>query len=248
MDAVAGPADAYLAGSDVAQYSYANMMLVSDREACARPLDGTAPLADREGNARNISRKEKRCQQKQVVITLDSLLPDAFRSNPVKNCAGRRSLGNEGRSLHDVLVDAIQCLKAIRARDQTGGVRATHEAETGTDAGITTSDGETKPSQTEASAREVTPDMLRDGLLSSHSLAVIELEMPSWTVASLSPGAKVGTRIGLVQECGERLKVCGRGCTGVSQHYPLPFVQTTSYPKPSPPPLSRLPTSTSPPP
>ena len=75
MDAVAGPADAYLAGSDVAQYSYANMMLVSDREACARPLDGTAPLADREGNARNISRKEKRCQQKQVVITLDSVPP-----------------------------------------------------------------------------------------------------------------------------------------------------------------------------
>lgn len=74
----------------------------------------------------------------------------------------------------------------------------------------------------EASAREVTPEMIRGGLLSSRSLAVIELEMPSWTVRSLSPGAQVGTRLGLDLECGERVQVCASGCTGVSQRNPEP--------------------------
>jgi hypothetical protein len=32
---------------------------------------------------------------------------------------------------------------------------------------------------------------IRDGLMSSHSLAVMELDMPGWTVSSLNPAAKV---------------------------------------------------------
>ena len=126
--------------------------------------------------ARDILRhaeSQKRKRQKEVVIALDKLLPETYRSDPVKNCAGRRSLGMEGRSLQDVLVDTVKCLRAMRARDEAG------DADTGSPA--------TEDEHTPATVSGAT---IRDGLKSSHSLAVMELEMPSWTVLSLSPAAQ----------------------------------------------------------
>ena len=157
-------------GSDPALVSFADATLHQGQSCGSEEPEGS--------RARGICRKEKRQLQKQNVNTLDALLPDAFRSNPVKNCAGRRSMGSEGRSLHDVLVDTIQCLKSMRAHDQSVDANC----------GGPTIANEQTHAQTES--RQVTPEMMRDGLMSSRSLAVMELEMPSWTVISLNPAAK----------------------------------------------------------
>jgi hypothetical protein len=42
----------------------------------------------------------------------------------------------------------------------------------------------------EASATPLSPETIREGLMSSHSLGVMELEMPSWTVVSLNDAAR----------------------------------------------------------
>ena len=101
------------------------------------------------------------------------MLPDTYRSQRVRNGAGRRSLGVEGRSLQDVLVDTVKCLRAMRARDEGGDA----------DAGSPTNEDEQTPHLNGAT--------LSAGLMSSHSLAVMELDMPGWTVSSLNPAAKV---------------------------------------------------------
>ena len=164
----------YWSGSDPA--------LVSCADATHAQHQGQSALPEEpEGScARSICRKEKRHRQKQNVNTLDALLPEAFRRNPVKNCAGRRSMGTEGRSLHDVLVDTIQCLKSMKSH---------HESVHANCCGPTIANEHTH-AQTEASSREVSPETMRDGIMSSRSLAVMELEMPSWTVISLNPAAK----------------------------------------------------------
>jgi hypothetical protein len=51
---------------------------------------------------------------KRLVATLDSVLPTDFRSVPCPNGAGARSLGNAGRSSHDVLADAVRFVAAHR--------------------------------------------------------------------------------------------------------------------------------------
>jgi hypothetical protein len=51
---------------------------------------------------------------KRLVATLDSVLPTDFRSVPCPNGAGARSLGNAGRSAHDVLADAVRFVAARR--------------------------------------------------------------------------------------------------------------------------------------
>jgi hypothetical protein len=167
----------YWSGSDPA--------LVSCADATHAQHQGQSALPEEpEGScARSICRKEKRHRQKQNVNTLDALLPEAFRRNPVKNCAGRRSMGTEGRSLHDVLVDTIQCLKSMRAHDESV------DANCGGPGGPTIAN-EHSHAQTGASSRQVTPETMRDGIMSSRSLAVMELEMPSWTIISLNPAAR----------------------------------------------------------
>jgi len=69
-------------------------------------------------------------------------------------------------------------LKSMRAHDQSVDANC----------GGPTIANEHTHAQTES--RQVTPEMMRDGLMSSRSLAVMELEMPSWTVISLNPAAK----------------------------------------------------------
>ena len=154
------------AGSKRLLGSYAGAML-------AQPHNQSCDPEEPEGSSQGRHRDDaKRRRHKEFVKNLDALLPEAYRSIPVKNCAGRRSLGSEGRSLHDVLVDTIQCLKAMRPRGEAGGA------------------DEHTPAHSEALGREVSGAALRDGLMSSHSLAVMELEMPSWTITSLNPAAK----------------------------------------------------------
>jgi hypothetical protein len=117
---------------------------------------------------------QQRRRQKDLVVALDKLLPDTYHSDCVKDCGGRRSLGMEGRSLHDVLSDTTKCLRAMRTRDEGGDA----------DAGSPSTQDE--PTH----AGHLSSAAIRDGLMSSYSLAVMELEMPSWTVLSLNPAAK----------------------------------------------------------
>jgi len=51
---------------------------------------------------------------KRLVATLDSVLPTDFRSAPRPNGAGARSLGDAGRSVHDVLTDVVRAVAARR--------------------------------------------------------------------------------------------------------------------------------------
>jgi hypothetical protein len=156
----------YAAKRTCAPSSYASAMLAQPHKQSCEPEEP-------EGISRGRHREDaKRRLHKEFVKNLDALLPEAFRSIPVKNCAGRRSLGSEGRSLHDVLVDTIQCLKAMKPRDVAGDA------------------DEHTPAHSVALGSEVSGAAMRDALMSSHSLAVMELEMPSWTITSLNPGAK----------------------------------------------------------
>jgi hypothetical protein len=52
---------------------------------------------------------------KELVATLDTVLPEAYRSTPRPNGAGSRSLGKSGRSMHDVLADVVRAVAARRA-------------------------------------------------------------------------------------------------------------------------------------
>ena len=62
---------------------------------------------------------------KRLVATLDSVLPKDFRSVPRPNGAGARSLGNAGRSSHDVLADAVRFVAARRHKlDQQAMLRS----------------------------------------------------------------------------------------------------------------------------
>jgi hypothetical protein len=62
---------------------------------------------------------------KRLVATLDSVLPTDFRSVPRPNGAGARSLGNAGRSAHDVLADAVRFVAARRHKlDQQAMLRS----------------------------------------------------------------------------------------------------------------------------
>ena len=97
------------AGSKRLLGSYAGAML-------AQPHNQSCDPEEPEGSSQGRHRDDaKRRRHKEFVKNLDALLPEAYRSIPVKNCAGRRSLGSEGRSLHDVLKDTIDCIKALRA-------------------------------------------------------------------------------------------------------------------------------------
>jgi len=86
---------------------------------------------------------------KELVATLDQVLPDEFRSCPRPNGAGSRSLGGGGRSVHDVFADVVRAVAARRA------------------------------------------ELDRLAILRSCGPVTVEVEMPGWTITSLSPGAEL---------------------------------------------------------
>ena len=63
-------------------------------------------------------RQRRRRRQKELVAQLDELLPSSQRRTLSKNGAGvRRSMGTGGRTLHDILHDAVCLVRSIRSPD-----------------------------------------------------------------------------------------------------------------------------------
>ena len=60
------------------------------------------------------TKKRQRMQLARLVADLDSLIPSNLRRQAQKNGAGRRAVGAGGRSLHDVLLDAVHAVQCIR--------------------------------------------------------------------------------------------------------------------------------------
>jgi hypothetical protein len=63
---------------------------------------------------------------KKLVAQLDRELPSDFRSLPCANGAGGRSLGLAGRSVHDVLSDAVRAVAARRLEVESRRVLRSH--------------------------------------------------------------------------------------------------------------------------
>ena len=60
------------------------------------------------------AKKRQRMQLAGLVAKLDPLIPSNLRRKAQKNGAGRRAVGPGGRSLHDVLLDAVHAVQCIR--------------------------------------------------------------------------------------------------------------------------------------
>jgi len=96
---------------------------------------------------RQIQRKARRKSQSDLVRQLDAVLPDSFRRGVSFNGAGGRALGIAGRSLHDVLEDAVMAVAWVRSA-QPGSAPA---QQTGGDAGASTKRGDSDVERPKAS-------------------------------------------------------------------------------------------------
>jgi len=121
-----------------------------------------------------ISLKAKRREQNALVLQLDAMIPEEFCTTTVKNGAGARSLGTSGRSLIAVLTDTIECLKALRARHREAAAKRNVSR---------------IPAWVPA-LLAIDDDTLREGMRSSHSLVLIELDMPGWIIENMNSGAE----------------------------------------------------------
>ena len=127
---------------------------------------------------KNSIRRKQRQRQNTLVFELDLLLPEEFRTKGVKNSAGsHRSLGTSGRSLFAVLADTVECLKALRVRERDNAKRRHASRLLSLPAWV-------------PPPLAIDDDTLREGMRSSHSLALIEVDMPGWTIEVMNTGAQ----------------------------------------------------------
>ena len=124
----------------------------------------------------NERRKKKRSVQKVLLKTLDNALPREIRAAAVKNCAGSRSLGLKGRSLHNILADTVVAVRHF-VKDEAGQMAE-----------------QTIPSLPPLLPPDSPPvlDMqtIGEGLFKSRDMFVLEVSMPGWSVVRLGEGAK----------------------------------------------------------
>ena len=131
---------------------------------------------------------EQQAHGKLLVTRLDEILLSQFRcARAQKNGAGRRALGAGGRSLHDVLRDAIRCVREILYAEE-GAVRRD-----GIPAPSTAHGRQQGTAQTETPTVDV-DRIMREALLSAHSLVCIEVVVTSpnsneYTILQLGQGA-----------------------------------------------------------
>ena len=170
-------------------------------------------------------RREQRARQIKLVMQLDSKLPVSVKGRKCVNGAGGRSVGTEGRSLQNVLADAIEHVRNLRAGSTGEAVEGSkaHVNEYPNFAPLTAfpstawgaSFNDSKQgvilmtSSVFKSAAEL--DMSEDGSIfrrtiqSSYALAHFEVAMPGWTVTSVNPGARTMFRncpfIEIVGQC-----------------------------------------------
>ena len=133
------------------------------------------PRSSRDKGISNVQRKKQRERQNNLVAQLDAALPASACRRVTVNGAGARALGTQGRGLHDVLRNTIACVAELRPR-----LAPTFKQEENVQDFL---DMHPAPSV------HLDEDLMREGLLSSHSLAVIELVMPGFVMYELSPAA-----------------------------------------------------------
>ena len=139
----------------------------------------------RDKSLANTQRKDQRRRQKALIEHLDGLLPPDAKSQATINGVGERAIGLSGRSLHNVLHDAVEHLHALRRQ-------AAHLTPDRAQSYVGSSSGTGLQSpDDEAAAPVVGPmdaHMHRCGIVSSRSLAAIELSMPGRSISRLNLG------------------------------------------------------------
>lgn len=131
---------------------------------------------------------EQQAHGKLLVTKLDETLLSQFRcARAQKNGAGRRALGADGRSLHDVLRDATRCVREILYAEE-GAVR-----QDGMPVPLAAHGRQEGAAQTETPTVDI-DRIMREALLSAHSLVCIEVVVPSpnsneYTILQLGRGA-----------------------------------------------------------
>jgi len=113
------------------------------------------------------AKKRQREQLANLMTTLDSLIPARLRRVAQKNGAGRRAVGVGGRSLHDVLQDAVHCVGSITA----AGTPAT------TPGAEWTESPSRRDAQEDCHTARAPRTSLREALLSSESLLCVEVDL-----------------------------------------------------------------------
>jgi hypothetical protein len=131
--------------------------------------------SSRDKGISNVQRKKQRERQNNLVAQLDAALPPSACRRVTVNGAGARALGTQGRGLHDVLRNTIACVAELRPR-LAPKFKQEENVQDFLD-------------MAPAPAVHLDEDLMREGLLSSHSLAVIELVMPGFVMYELSPAA-----------------------------------------------------------
>ena len=143
----------------------------------------------RDKSLANAQRKDQRRRQKVLIEHLDDLLPPDAKRLATTNGAGVRAIGLSGRSLHNVLHDVVDHLHALRRREAAQLTPDSAQPYVGSSSGT----GSQSPDDEAAAMPAVGPmetHMHRCGIVSSHSLAAIELSMPDWSIARLNPAGR----------------------------------------------------------
>ena len=156
--------------------------------AGAEQIFGRLPSAVNSGRDKetaNMQRRNQRQRQNKLVAMLDSVLPASAKRRAVINGAGGRALGAQGRGLHDVLGDTVRYVAEWRSNMLVAPPLKQEHVEDSLDMAAEAPQC-TMPAEPAAQLDE---DVLREGLLSSHSLAVIELVMPGFVMHELNPAA-----------------------------------------------------------
>ena len=131
----------------------------------------------------NERRRKRRYRQTDLVAQLDELLPSSKRRTLSKNGAGvRRSMGTGGRTLHDILQDALCLVRGIRSPDPgpascSDASRPAHPSVNGAD---------------DAPAlrpRSFTAPM-REALLTARGVMLVEVDVLTQSIGAMSVGAR----------------------------------------------------------
>jgi len=152
-------------------------------------------------HTKNELRRARTRKKALKLAELDALLPVEYRRRKQQNMAGRRSLGLGFRTLEDVLQDTKRFLSDVRSRSRSAPAADQIEREPAADqvpvaATRHALESFCAPSLGSSKTTMEVKGVMRDGLLSSHSLMCIEIElsadapMSPWTVVAASQGTR----------------------------------------------------------
>ena len=168
--------------------------------------------SDESHETKNELRRARTRKKSLKLAELDALLPCEYRKRKQENGAGRRSAGLGGRTLEDVLQDTKRFLSEMSTVTRWHSAPAADQVERERIAAQPTANAEGATRHALESEAELffvpwPPSLgssgttvevnaeMRDGLLSSHSLMCIEIElsadvMSPWTVVGASQGTR----------------------------------------------------------